>query len=158
MPVSRTSYHLRALRRRAPLRSVLLPLAILQMLALVLWPGALRPTLAADLFAELRTFPGVVLLPTADLEPFTMLEPWRVELNRPRQGSTAAVRGRYLIQYRDPFGGTGSAQIGGTLGRDDLDQTLVTLASRSFTRCAADALYCAENVAGQDGAMPASEL
>jgi hypothetical protein len=117
------------------------------------------PARAADLFTELRKFPGVVLVPAADLEPFALLEPWRVELNRPRPGSTTAVlRGRYLVQYREPEGGTGSAQIGGAIGRDDLDQALMALATRSFRRCPADAPYCVENVAGQDGAAPASEV
>jgi hypothetical protein len=113
---------------------------------------------AADLFSELRSFPGVVLVPTDTLAPFDTLEAWRVELNRPRPGSTSTVRGRYLIQYRDPQGGDGSAQIGGTMGREELDQTLTTLAARSFTRCPADAAYCVENVAGQEGAAPASEV
>jgi hypothetical protein len=117
------------------------------------------PARAADLFTELRTFPGVVLVPAADLEPFGLLEPWRVEMNRPRAGgSTINFRGRYLVQYREPHGGTGSAQIGGANGRDDLDQTLTALATRSFRRCPADAAYCVENVAGQDGAAPASEV
>jgi hypothetical protein len=119
---------------------------------------AASPAHAAELFTELRTFPGIVLVPPTDLEPFSALEPWRVELNRPSPGSTAVVRGRYLVQYRDPQGGTGSAQLGGTLGRDELDQTMVTLAARSFKRCPADAGYCVENVAGQDGAAPASEV
>jgi hypothetical protein len=35
---------------------------------------------------------------------------------------------------------------------------LTTLAGRSFRRCEADAAYCFENVAGQDGSEPASEL
>lgn len=119
--------------------------------------GAL-PVRAADLFTELRTFPGVVLLPPDDLDPFVQLEPWRVEMNRPRPGSTAVFRGRYLVQYRDPAGGAGSAQVGGAMGRDDLDQALVALAARSFRRCPADAPYCVENIAGQDGAAPASEV
>src|SRR5688572_21704453 len=55
---------------------------------------------AAELFTELRTFPGVVLVPPPELAPFSALEPWRVELNRPRPGSTAIMRGRYLVQYR----------------------------------------------------------
>jgi hypothetical protein len=114
---------------------------------------------AADLFTELHTFPGVVLLPATDLEPFAQLEPWRVEMNRPRPGATVTVlRSRYLVQYRDPERGTGSAQIGGAIGRDDLDQALTALATRSFRRCPADAPYCVENVAGQDGAAPASEV
>jgi hypothetical protein len=120
--------------------------------------SATPPAHAADLFAELRTFPGVVLLPPPALEPFDTLEPWRVEFNRPHAGSTAVVRGRYLVQYRDPQGGIGSAQVGGTMGRDELDQTLATLAGRSFTRCPPDAPYCVENVGGQDGAAPASEV
>lgn len=121
-----------------------------------------RVAVAADLFAELRTFPGEVLVPASGLEPFSTLEPWRVELNRPMPGSkpssTTAVRGRYLIQYREPGGGSGSAQIGGSTGGNELEQTLVALAERSFTRCPADAPYCAENVGGQDGAAPASEV
>ena len=101
----------------------------------------------------------MVLVPPDDLTPFSQLEPWRVEMNRPRPGSTATIRGRYLVQYREPgTTGRGSAQIGGVIGRDEMDQTLTTLAFRSFTRCAAEALYCVENVAGQDGAAPASEL
>ena len=99
-----------------------------------------------------------MLVPTAELAPFDALEVGRVEFNRPRPGSTAIVRGRYLIQYRDPQGGSGSAQIGGSMGREELDQTLTTLAGRSFRRCPPDAAYCFENVGGQDGAMPASEL
>ncbi len=138
-------------RRSLPL----LLLALSLIVGLLLAPAGAR---AADLFTELRTFPGVVLLPPAELEPFTTLEPWRVELNRPRPGSTAVVRGRYLVQYRDQEGGAGAAQIGGTTGRQDLDLTLTALAVRSFTRCAADAPYCAENVAAQDGAPPASEV
>jgi hypothetical protein len=35
--------------------------------------------------------------------------------------------------------------------REELDQTLTTLAVRSFRRCAADAAYCFENVGGQGG-------
>jgi hypothetical protein len=115
-------------------------------------------SLAAELFAELRSFQGVVLVPSADLAPFTELEAWRVEMNRPLPGSTTVMRGRYLIQYRDPGDGAGSAQIGGAMGREELDQTLMALASRSFTRCPEDAAYCVENVAGQDDAQPASEL
>jgi hypothetical protein len=130
----------------------------MQVLIFGLVPTGLRPTLAADTFAELRSFPGVVLVPSVDLEPFSMLEPWRVEFNRPVPGSTAIVRGRYLIQYRDPLGGAGSVQIGGSMGRDELDQTLATLAGRSFRRCPPDAAYCLENVGGQDGTMPASEV
>ena len=153
-----TVVHARRLLLRSPVR--LLLVALMLTLAVGSGTGALVPVvaLAADLFTELRTFPGVVLLPSADLEPFVALEPWRVELNRPRPGSTAVVRGRYLVQYRDPEGGAGSAQIGGTVGRDELDQTLMALASRSFKRCPADAAYCAENVAAQDDAPPASEV
>lgn len=158
MLARRTPHQPRRLPRRAPLRLVLLAVVVLQLLASALWPADLRSTRAAELFAELRTFPGIVLVPSVDLEPFSMLEPWRVELNRPIPGSTAIVRGRYLVQYRDPLGGDGSAQIGGTVGRDELDQTLTTLAVRSFTRCPPDAVYCVENVGGQDGAMPASEV
>ena len=113
---------------------------------------------AADLFAELRNFPGVVLVPPAALLPFSDLDPWRVELNRPRAGTPGPLRGRYLVQYRDPQHGTGSAQIGGTLGRDEFNQTTMTLALRSFKRCPADATYCTENVGGQDDTAPASEL
>lgn len=131
--------------------------ALLAVLA-VLWPAGRPLAGAADLFVELRTFPGVVLLPAPGLDPFDDLEPWRVELNRPRPGSTAPVRGRYLVQYRDPAGGTGSAQIGGTTGRAEMDQTLTALAVQSFRRCPADAAYCVENVGGQDGAAPASEV
>ncbi len=144
--------------QRAALCRLLLAILVVQGVSFG-WSGAVSPpAYAAELFTELRTFPGVVLLPPPDLEPFSGLEAWRVELNRPRPGSTAMVHGRYLVQYRDPQGGTGGAQLGGTLGRDELDQTTTTLASRSFTRCPADAAYCAENVAGQDGAAPASEV
>jgi hypothetical protein len=145
-------------RNRLSMQRLLLMLVV--PLVLALGPGLTQPPLAraADLFAELRTFPGVVLLPPTDLSPFSLLEPWRVELNRPRPGSTALLHGRYLVQYREPQGGSGSAQVGGSMGRDDLDQALVALTTRSFTRCAADAPYCVENVAGQDGAAPASEV
>lgn len=144
--------------RRTALQIVISILAVFQVLAVGSAPAGPQAALAADLFAELRTFPGVVLVPMAGLAPFAGLEPWRVELNRPRPGSTAVIRGRYLIQYRDPLGGAGSAQIGGSTGREELDQTMVTLAARSFRRCAADAAYCFENVGGQAGAMPASEV
>ena len=144
--------------RRVALRFLLSAVVVLLGLVFGLVPAGPRPTLAADLFTELRTFPGVVLVPSAELAPFDALEAWRVEMNRPRPGSTAIVRGRYLIQYRDPLGGAGSAQIGGSMGREELNQTLTTLAVRSFRRCAADAAYCFENVGGQDGAMPASEV
>ena len=135
------------------------PVLLLALVAVLsLGVGGAPPVRAVDLFTELRTFPGVVLLPTDGQDPFTQLEPWRVEMNRPRPGSTAVFRGRYLVQYREPQGGTGSAQVGGSMGRDDLDQALVALAARSFRRCPADAPYCVENVAGQDGAAPASEV
>ena len=157
-----TATHVRRLLLlRSPVRLLLIALLLGQALGfgLGIMDGVGPPAaVAADLFTELRTFPGVVLLPTADLEPFVALEPWRVELNRPRPGSTAIVRGRYLVQYRDQQGGTGSAQIGGTIGRDELDQTLAALASRSFKRCPADAMYCSETVAAQEGAPPASEV
>ena len=143
---------------RAALRVSIPALLVALALAIAVVPGGPRPTLAADLFTELRTFPGVVLVPPAALAPFDALEVGRVEFNRPRPGSTAIVRGRYLIQYRDPQGGTGSAQIGGSTGREELDDILTTLAGRSFRRCPADAAYCSENVGGQDGAMPASEV
>lgn len=150
------------LSRCVPMLPLLLPslLAVVVMLGPVGgFAGALpAPAYAADLFAELRNFPGVVLVPPADLAPFSGLEPWRVELNRPRAGAVGPLRGRYLVQYRDPQQGTGSVQIGGTLGRDELDQTLTTLSMRSFQRCPADAEYCAENVGGQDDTAPASEV
>jgi hypothetical protein len=148
------------LRSRRAVQHRLLALAgvALVILTLVLGVAGVRLARAADLFTELRSFPGVVLLPAASQEPFAQLEPWRVELNRPRPGSTAVVHGRYLVQYRDPLGGVGSAQIGGSLGREELDQTVATLAGRSFKRCAADTPYCAETVAGLDGAAPASEV
>jgi len=132
---------------------------LLGMLARVVSP---TPSWAADLFTELRTFPGVVLLPTETLAPFDGLEPWRVELNRPLPNSVAPPHGRYLVQYRERgtvgSGGSGSAQIGGTIGSDELDDVLSRLSGLSYTRCAADAAYCAENVGGQDGTPPASEV
>ena len=152
------SHRARPLLRRAASRFLIPAVVVVLALAGGLAPAGLRPTLAADTFAELRSFPGVVLVPSVDLEPFSMLEPWRVEFNRPMPGSTTVVRGRYLIQYRDPQGGTGGAQIGGAMGREELDRTLATLAGRSFKRCPPDAAYCSENVGGQDGAMPASEV
>ena len=158
MPARRTTQRTRRAPHRAVLRFLILALVLVSVLSLTFSPADVQSTLAADLFTELRTFPGVVLVPVADLEPFSALEAWRVELNRARPGSAAIVRGRYLIQYRDPQGGAGSAQIGGTMGPDELDQTLTTLAGRSFRRCPADAPYCVEDVGGQDGAMPASEV
>ncbi len=144
--------------RRAALRGLIVAVALVQALVFGLPPMDLRSVLADDTFAELRSFPGVVLVPAPELGPFDGLEAWRVEFNRPAPGSTRLIRGRYLIQYRDPQGGDGSAQIGGSMGRDELDQTITTLAGRSFRRCTADAPYCSENVGGQDGTMPASEV
>lgn len=138
--------------------ALLLLLVTAQILGSTLLLDLARPVSAGDLFAELRSFPGVVLVPGAELQPFHRLEPWRVELNRPRAGVAPTGRGRYLIQYRDPEGGDGAIQIGGTIGRDEMDQIVTTLAGRSFQRCPADASYCAENVAGQDDAPPASEV
>jgi hypothetical protein len=150
------------LTQRGVLRAASLLLLCLLVCGQLYVAGSLRSgpraALAADLFTELRKFQGVVLVPAADLEPFAALEAWRVEMNRPVAGSSAVVRGRYLIQYRDPQDGAGSAQVGGATGREELDQMLMTLASRSFTRCPEDAAYCVETVAGQDGAPPASEL
>jgi len=140
------------------LRLLGLAVAAVVAIGLALGMGGVSLARAADLFAELRSFPGVVLLPTESLEPFAQLEPWRVEFNRPSARSTAVVHGRYLVQYREPGGGSGSAQVGGSIGREELDQTVVTLASQSFRRCPADAPYCSENIAGQDGAAPASEV
>jgi hypothetical protein len=125
------------------------------LLALFCWP---TPVVGADLFTELRTFPGVVLLPAAGLAPFDSLEPWRVELNRPLPNSTLPVHGRYLVQYRQPGGGDGSGQVGGTIGRAEFDDQVTMLGGLSFTRCPADAAYCAENVGGRDDADVASEV
>ena len=158
MPDRPAAHRAPLLLRRTALRIVIPVLVAFQALAVGFVLPGLPAALAADLFTELRTFPGVVLVPVPGLGPFEALEPWRVELNRPRPGSTAIVRGRYLIQYRDPQGGTGSAQIGGSTGREELDEILTTLAGRSFRRCPPDAAYCSENVGGQDGAMPASEV
>ena len=136
-------------------------------LAVLLVPGvaSLSPTvsppaLAADLFTELRTYPGVALVPPDGLVPFEELKPWRVEIGRPRANAplNPSARYRYLIQYSDPEGGTGSAQIGGTMGDEEFGQTLRTLSGLSFKRCSADAAYCTENIGGQDGAALASEL
>jgi hypothetical protein len=80
--------------RRASHRLSLLAIVVLQVLALMSWPGGAQPALASDLFSELRNFPGVVLVPATALEPFSLLEPWRVELNRPRAGSVSTGRGR----------------------------------------------------------------
>jgi len=130
------------------------------LLAVLLLVSVARPiqASAADLFTELRTFPGVVLLPSAGLVPFDGLQPWRVELNRPLPTSTAPPHGRYLVQYRQTGGGPASAQVGGTIGGGEFDDRLQALASLSYKRCPADASYCTENVGGQDGAALASEL
>jgi hypothetical protein len=133
------------------------------LLLLLLGVALPTQTLAVDLFTELRTFPGVVLLPPADLTPFDGLQPWRVELNRPLPTSTAPPHGRYLVQYRQPSGNDissnlASAQVGGTIGGGEFDDRLQTLAMLSYKRCPADASYCTENVGGQDGAALASEL
>src|SRR4051794_6470990 len=132
--------------RENVLLNTILALASL-VLAIVGWTA---PALGADLFTELRTFPGVVLLPPASLAPFDGLQPWRVELNRPLPTSTQPPHGRYLVQYRQAEGGTGSAQVGGTIGGAEFDDRLQTLGEMSFTRCPMDAAYCTENVGGQD--------
>ena len=114
---------------------------------------------AADLFDELRTFSGTVLVPPAGLAPFAELRPYRVEIGRVLVSGPA--RGRYLIQYRDGQSRSldaGQAQLAGTIGGAQFDETVETLANLSFRRCAPDAAYCTENVGGQDGAAPASEL
>ena len=75
-------------------RLVLTMLAMLAIVTIICaGPGLPSTVRAADLFTELRSFPGVVLLPPADLSPFSQLEPWRVELNRPRPGSPVIVHG-----------------------------------------------------------------
>lgn len=124
-------------------------------LALLSWP---MQVLGADLFTELRTFPGVVLLPESGLAPFDSLEAWRVELNRPLANSTLPVHGRYLVQYRQPGGADASGQVGGTIGRAEFDDQVTMLGGLSFTRCPADAAYCAENVGGRDDTAVASEV
>ena len=124
---------------------------------------------ATELFDELRTFSGTVLVPPDGTEPFAGLKVYRLEIGRVRGSGPA--RGRYVIQYRDglapdgqaPDGqarglGAGQAQLAGTIGRDDFDEAAETLANLSFPRCAPDAAYCTENVGGQDGAELASEL
>ena len=114
---------------------------------------------AVDLFDELRSFAGTVLVPTDGLEPFAELRPYRVEIGRVRGSGPA--RGRYLVQYREGQSRSldaGQAQIAGTIGRGGFDEAVETLANLSFRRCAPDAAYCWENVGGQDGAAPASEL
>ena len=114
---------------------------------------------AVDLFDELRSFAGTVLVPPDGLEPFAELRPYRVEIGRVR--GTGPARGRYLIQYREGQSRSldaGQAQIAGTIGRGEFDEAVETLANLSFRRCAPDAAYCWENVGGHDGAAPASEL
>jgi hypothetical protein len=141
---------------RSP-RSVVIMLA----LAVLLWPSGPPPALAADMYTELRTYPGVVLIPPDGLTPFDALRPARVEVGRPSPNApqrSATPHYRYLIQYRDTEGGSGSAQIGGTMGGAEFDQAMRSLSAFSFRRCAADASYCTENVGGQDGAAPASEV
>jgi hypothetical protein len=109
-------------------------------------------------FAQLRKFAGTVLVPPPGLAPFDGLVIYRVETGRVLRAGPP--RGRYVIQYRDadrdPI--EGQAQLGGTIGRTDFDDALVALVTLSFRRCAPDAPYCVENVGGQDGALPASEL
>ena len=114
---------------------------------------------AVDMFEQLRTFTGTVLVPPAGLQPFDELSPYRVEIGRPRGSATS--RGRYVVQYRPSEArglNSGEAQLGGAVGRDDFDDTVRALANLSFRRCDADAPYCAENVGGQDDTPPASEL
>src|SRR5215210_3256305 len=71
------------------LRSALLAVGLLCALA-----GAVS---AADLFDELRSFAGTVLVPPDGMAPFAELRPYRVEIGRVR--GTGPARGRYLIQY-----------------------------------------------------------
>ena len=135
----------------ARLRPVLL-------VAVLLWSLA-GGAAAADLFDELRSFSGTVLVPPDGMEPFAGLRPYRVEIGRVR--GTGPARGRYLIQYREGQSRSldaGQAQLAGTIGRDEFDEAVEALASLSFRRCAPDAAYCTENVGGLDGAAPASEL
>ena len=88
------SRFLKSWRTRVRVHSALVALVAAQMLVLCLALAEVPAARGADLFTELRTFPGVVLVPPTDLAPFSLLEPWRVEMNRPRPGSTALIRGR----------------------------------------------------------------
>lgn len=141
-----------AVRIRTLLQGVTLALV----LALTVTTPA--PARAADVFDWLRSFPGVVLVPPAGMEPFAALAPRSVEVSRRAATANAPVRERYMVQYRDAVNSNGTVRIGGTLGREVFEETLTTHATRSFTRCPADASYCVENVAGLDGAAPASEV
>ena len=129
------------------------------LLAVLLLCSPAAGVAAVDLFDELRSFSGTVLVPAEGMEPFAELRPYRLEIGRVRGNGPA--RGRYVIQYREGQSRSldaGQAQLAGTIGREEFDEAVETLANLSFGRCAPDAAYCWENVGGQDGAAPASEL
>jgi hypothetical protein len=94
--------------------------------------------------ANLRSFPGPVLVAPMSLEPFASLPVLRLDAN----GLGIA---RYAVYYGDLT--TGGATISGLVGRASFDASAPRLPD-----CAADAAYCAGLVAGQSPGPPGLEL
>lgn len=94
--------------------------------------------------AVLRDFPGAVLIPPTDLEPFHSLPIQRVDAN-------ARGIARYAVYYGDL--NAGGAAIAGTVGRDAFDN-----ATPRLPECARDAAYCAGPAPGQPPGPPGLEL
>jgi len=92
----------------------------------------------------LRSFPGMVLVAPANLEPFASLPIMRID-----EGSLGLAR--YAVYYGNLI--TGGATIAGLPGRASFDAS-----APNMTGCASDAAYCVGPVGGQAPGPPGLEL
>jgi hypothetical protein len=88
----------------------------------------------------LRSFPGVVIVPPAQLAPFKDLPIMRID-------ATSQGIARYAVYYGDVT--TGVAAISGLIGRTSFDAAPPHIAD-----CAPDATYCAGPGVGQSASDP----
>jgi hypothetical protein len=94
--------------------------------------------------ANLKSFPGAVLVPPVSLPPFSSLPIQRIE-------ASGQFNPRYAVYYGDLI--TGGADVTGSVGRAGFDNSTPHLAD-----CAPDAAYCAGPVPGQTSGPPGLEV
>jgi hypothetical protein len=94
--------------------------------------------------SQLKSFPGVVLVPPGTLEPFSTLPVVRVD-------ATGRGIARYAVYYGDL--NTGGASVSGLVGRAAFDNSTPRLSD-----CPPSAEYCAGPVPGQTAGPTGLEL
>lgn len=108
--------------------------------------ASVPPAAAQEFFEPLREFPGAVLVPPAEFQPFAELPLSGVDW--PLPDYLGGAKG-YAASYGE-LGGDG-ASVWGFVGRADSEFP-------AFPRCAPDAGYCTENILGRDDTRPAEEV